>query len=152
MPTFLDIFHSYLQPYFQPPRIHESFSLWELLAASLILITMVGMFVFLAIVVWAKQRRRERESFYQHELARKVAEHGEMDGERLLAMLQEQSADQYRRRREGLRIGGLVNLAVGIGFFVALVQIEPRTMFLGLIPMFAGVALLVASFLPRPKS
>ena len=148
MTKLFESLHSTLQP--TQPRFYQYIDIWELLGATLVLVTVVGMFVFLAIVVWAKQRRRERESFYQHELARRVAEHGEMDGERLMTMLQEQSAEQYRRRREGIRIAGMVNLAAGAGLLVALLQIEPKTMFLGLIPMAAGLALLVASLLPRP--
>jgi|GEM_PF-846023 len=136
-------------PHLQVMQQHD---FWEIVSAAMVLISMLGMFVFLAIVVWARQRRRERESFYQHELARKVAERGEISEERLLEMVREQAAEDYRRRREGLRIGGLINLAAGAGLLVALLQIEPKTMFLGLIPFLVGAALLGASFLPRPRA
>jgi hypothetical protein len=62
--------------------------------------------------------------------------------------------DSARRRSQGLMIGGLVTLAVGIGLGVMLYYIadENGVWAVGMIPGAIGVALLLSAFLVRPKN
>ena len=63
--------------------------------------------------------------------------------------------DYARRRSQGLMIGGLVTLAVGISLGVLLYNVrrdEGGIWSVGLIPAAIGVALLLSAFLVRPKN
>jgi hypothetical protein len=65
------------------------------------------------------------------------------------------AADSARHRSQGLMIGGLVTLAVGVSLGVLLYNVaneEPGVWTVGLIPGAIGVALLVSAFLVRPKN
>jgi Flp pilus assembly protein TadB len=128
-------------------------NLWgEFFPATLILIAVIGMFILAAIFLWTKQRRRERTAFYDHELVRRLAERGEISEDGALEMIREQAAEEHRRRREGLRVAGIINVAVGLGILVFFTKIEPEMMAVAVIPIFVGVALLVSAFLPRAKA
>jgi hypothetical protein len=63
-------------------------------------------------------------------------------------------AEAARRRAQGLMIGGLVTLAVGLGLGVMLYYIadENGVWAVGSIPVAIGLALLLGSFLVRPKN
>jgi len=63
-------------------------------------------------------------------------------------------ADLAMRRSQGLMIGGLVTLFVGAGlimFFLVMSPGEQNAWAIGLIPAMVGVALLLSSWLVRPK-
>ncbi len=61
--------------------------------------------------------------------------------------------DAARRRAQGLMIGGLVTLAVGLSLGVMLYFIadEPGVWAVGLIPAAIGIALLLGALIVRPK-
>jgi hypothetical protein len=63
------------------------------------------------------------------------------------------AADRSRQRSQGLMIGGLVTLAVGISLGVMLYYVadEPGVWAVGLIPGAIGLALLLSALLIRPK-
>jgi len=62
--------------------------------------------------------------------------------------------ERSRRRSQGLLIGGLVTLAVGIslGVFLNLVSDERGVWAIGLIPGSVGVALLISAWLVKPRN
>jgi len=64
------------------------------------------------------------------------------------------ATDYALRRTQGLMIGGLVTLAVGLSLGVLLyfVADEPGVWAVGLIPAAIGVALLIGAMIVRPKS
>ena len=61
--------------------------------------------------------------------------------------------DRDRRRAQGIMIGGIVTLAVGLGLmaFLNIVEDHGNAWAVGIIPATIGVALLLSSFLVRPK-
>jgi hypothetical protein len=61
--------------------------------------------------------------------------------------------DRDRRRAQGLMIGGIVTLAVGLGLmaFLNLVSDHGNAWAVGIIPATVGLALLLSSFLVRPQ-
>jgi hypothetical protein len=67
-------------------------------------------------------------------------------------------ADYARRRSQGLLIGGLVTLAVGLSLGVMLYFVadagegEHGVWAVGLIPLAIGIALLMSSYFVRPKN
>ena len=61
--------------------------------------------------------------------------------------------DRDRRRAQGIMVGGIVTMAVGIGLmaFLNIVEDHGNAWAVGIIPATIGVALLLSSFLVRPK-
>jgi len=61
--------------------------------------------------------------------------------------------DRDRRRSQGLMIGGIVTFAVGLGLmaFLSVMEDHGNAWAVGIIPATVGVALLLSSFLVRPK-
>lgn len=120
--------------------VFGSFGLWAFLAVGAV--ALFG--VFLPITTWLESRRKEREAFYQAETIRRVAEASGDGAKATVELLREQSRQEQARKREGMKIGGLVNIGVGVGlviFLHALVHDAPVYL-CGLIPGLIGVALL----------
>ena len=61
--------------------------------------------------------------------------------------------DRDRRRAQGLMIGGIVTLAVGLGLmaFLNVIEEHDNVWAVGIIPSTIGLALLLSSWLVRPK-
>ena len=109
--------------------------------------------VFIPTVTYLDSRRKEREAFYKADTFRRMAEASGEGAKAAVELLREEERIKAGKTREGLKIGGLVNLAVGVGLMIflrALIGDEPVYL-VGLIPGLIGVALLVyALFLAPP--
>lgn len=105
----------------------------------------IALFTFLGIAVWTGTRAREREQYYKNDLLKKIAESPEAGGQSALQYLREQHRLAQEKRRGGLILGGLVTAATGIGLMIFLGAIVHRApvYFVGLIPLFIGIALFV---------
>jgi len=122
-------------------------------------IASVALFSFVAVATWSDSRRKEREAYYKSETLKKIAETQGAGGNAALEFLREQERIAERRRREGLRLGGLITGVVGIGVMVLLRVLAqdpsagvPAGVYLaGLIPLLIGISLLLYSFLLAPK-
>ena len=110
----------------------------------------IALFSFVAVASWSDARRREREAYYRSETLKKIADGG---GNAAVEFLREEEKTAVRRRREGMKLGGLITVAVGIGFMVFLkaqVREEPAYL-IGLIPLLIGIVLLAYAYLLAPK-
>lgn len=131
--------------------IPESMGLWIFLSVGAVALFVV----FIPLVSWIDSRRKEREAFYKADTMRRVAE-GSGDGAKAaLQLLREDERIRRIKTLEGIKIGGLVNLAVGIGVMIFLRSFmgsgSSSPYLCGLIPGLVGVALLVyALFLAAP--
>ena len=106
--------------------------------------------IFLPITTWLDSRRREREAFYKAETFRRVAEAPGESGNSAIQLLREEERIKAIKTREGMKIGGLVNVSVGIGLIIflhTLLGSHPPVYFCGLIPLFIGVAMIVYVYL-----
>src|SRR5262245_22497297 len=135
----------------------------------------IALFSFIAVAAWSDARRREREAHYKSETIKKIAEAQGPGAQAALEFLREEAARQEQRqvnaalhRREGMKLGGLITIAVGIGLMIFLRAIvngmpsspppgapahDPVPVYLvGLIPFLVGVALLAYTYLLAPKS
>jgi hypothetical protein len=113
----------------------------------------IALFSFLAVTTWSEARRKEREAYYRGETLKKIAESSGEAARSALELMREQERNFVKRRLEGLKIGGLVTTAVGIGVMVllrGLVHDDPVYL-AGLIPFLIGVALLIYPFWLAPK-
>ena len=72
----------------------------------------------------------------------------------VVEFLREQDRISQIRKREGLKLGGLVAAAIGLGlmiFFRGMTDNRAVSL-IGLIPLFVGIAILIYTYLLAPKS
>ena len=112
----------------------------------------LALFGFLAVASWAGARSSERISYYKNDMLKKLAESPGDGAKQALDFLQEERHLAAQKRREGIKIGGLVTAAVGIGLMIYLNGIirHPPIYLVGTIPLLIGVALLVYVFAMAP--
>jgi hypothetical protein len=113
----------------------------------------IALFSFLGVASWSEARRKEREAYYTSETLKKIAESSGEGATSAMELLREQQKNAAKRRLEGMKLGGLVTAAVGIGVMVLLrgLEHEEPAYLAGLIPLLIGLALLVYAFLLAPK-
>ncbi len=130
-------------------------------------ILMVSVFSFTSVAVWTENRRKEREAYYKSESVRhrsealqRIATQPGESTELVLKMMREEERIRLeeerakdRKRMEGMKVGGMINIGVGLGLMGFFYGIGGReSPFLcGLIPAFIGVALLVYVLWLAPK-
>jgi hypothetical protein len=112
----------------------------------------ISLFSFLAVASFAGSRQAERSDYYKAEMLKKIAEVGG-DRNPALEYLREQERIAAAKRLGGYKLGGLINVGVGVGlmiFLKALVSAAP-VFLTGLIPVFIGLALLAYAFWLAPE-
>ena len=125
-------------------------------------VLMISIFSFVSIAVWSEARRKEREAYYKAESLRRVAEMPGEGAKYVIEVMKEEErirqAQQFSnemKKGEGMKIAGLVNIAVGPGLFcmIYFTSAAKGAAFVGLIPTLVGVALLVYALVlaPRPS-
>lgn len=126
-----------------------------LLPVSLFLsVTSVALFSFAAVAAWAEARRKEREAFYRSEVLKKIAESQGPGAGAALEYLRESELKAAARRREGLKLAGIVNIAAGVGLtaFLSAVFKGNQVGIIGVMPLLVGIALLMYVYLFAPKA
>lgn len=131
--------------------IFQSFGMWAFLS-----IGAVALFaVFIPLVHYIDSQRKEREAFYRAETIRRVAEASPDGAKATMELLREQERIKLIKTREGMKIGGVINIGVGIGLVIFLHALlgggggsvnnggTGSVYLCGLIPGFIGVAMLV---------
>jgi purine-cytosine permease-like protein len=109
------------------------------------IVSVVSVFTFVTFAVWFETRRKEREAFYKSETLRRITESSGEGAKAAIELLREEDRLKRIKAREGLKIGGLVNLGLGVALMIFLrVLVSSRGVYLcGLIPALIGVSLLV---------
>jgi hypothetical protein len=118
----------------------------------------VALFSFVAVAAWSDARRKEREAYYKSETLKKIAESG-TGGGAALEFLREQEKIAERKRREGMKLGGLITAVVGIALMIMLramghdpiTGVPAGTYLVGLIPLLVGIVLLLYSYMLMPR-
>jgi hypothetical protein len=112
----------------------------------------IALFSFLSVAAWSGTRQQERESYYRAEMLKKIAEIG---GERnpALEYLREKERISAAKRMGGFRLGGLINIAVGLALLILLHALVPvrGVALVGLIPLFIGAVLVAYGYWLGPK-
>jgi hypothetical protein len=123
---------------------------------------MVVAFTFAAVIHWVDSQRKEREAFYKSETLRRITEASGEGAKAATELMREDERIKGLKVREGLKIGGLINIAAGIGLVIflralfgdgggSLVHGGTGSIYLcGLIPGLVGVALLVYVYVLAP--
>jgi hypothetical protein len=114
----------------------------------------IAMFSFIGVAVWSDARRKEREAYYRSETIKKIAETPGAGASTALELLREQQKIAERRTREGVKLGGLITTAVGVGVMVMLRGLERNepAYLAGLVPLLIGVAMLTYGYFLAPKA
>jgi len=138
------MFHLVLALFGEGEMMHEPVAMWAFLAVGAI--ALFG--IFLPISTWMEARRKEREAYYRAETIRRIAEASGEGAKAAIELLHEEERLRQIRKLEGMKVGGLVTLAVGIGLGCMLWVLPGAhgDYAVGLIPGLIGVAQLVYVF------
>lgn len=110
------------------------------------IIAVVCLFIFLTTAIWARQRRRERDAYYRHELAKSMIQRG-ADVDEVARLLRKSNATLVERR-ETLKVAGFLTLAIGVGFILGFqwIPAEEAVWKVGYVPTLLGLAMLIYAF------
>ena len=105
--------------------------------------------VFIPLVSWIDSRRKEREAYYRAETMRRISESSGEAAKSALELIREEGRQEQIKKREGLKIGGVITMAVGVAliFFFRFASGDPHAWAIGMIPGLIGVAMLVYVYL-----
>jgi hypothetical protein len=111
--------------------------------------------VFIPVVSWIDNRRKEREAFYKADTIRRLAEASGDGAKAAIQLMREQDRLSRIKTLEGVKIGGIINLGVGVGLTIFLRALlgggQGSPYLCGMIPGFVGIAMLTYSlFLAAP--
>jgi hypothetical protein len=125
----------------------------EVVSVAIPVVGSIALFSFLAVAAWSDARRRERETYYKSETLKKIAESSGEGARAAVELIREQEKNVVRRRREGMKLGGLITAVVGIGVMALLrgLVTDAPVYLAGLIPLLIGLAMLTYTFLLAPK-
>jgi hypothetical protein len=124
----------------------SNFGMWLFLS-----IGAVSLFVvFIPLVTWMDTRRKEREAFYKAETFRRLAESTSDGAKAAIDLMREEGRQARIKTLEGMKIGGVINIGVGIGLTIFLRFLigggQGSPYLCGLIPGFIGVGMLAYVF------
>ncbi len=112
--------------------------------------------VFIPTVHFLDSRRKEREAFYKAETLRRITESSSDGAKAAAELLRDEARREAIKMREGLKIGGLICIGVGVGLIIFLRVLlgsggvpnggAGSAYLCGLIPGFIGVAMLIYVF------
>jgi hypothetical protein len=126
-----------------PNNVFGSFGLWAFLSVGAV--ALFG--IFLPITTWLDSRRKEREAFYKADTMRRVTESSTDSAKASVEYLREVSRLEQIKTIEGLKIGGLIMVAVGVGVCILLWFLTGLPVAAaGVIPLLIGVAMLAYVF------
>ena len=127
----------------------------EYLALLIPVVAIIAVFTFVSIAAWAENRRKERESYYRHETYKKLMEQGVESSEAVQSLMRERTLQEWQRRVEGLRLGGMITFVLGLGAMIFLYAfVDQENLYLaGLIPALIGLVLMLYGFflIKRPE-
>jgi hypothetical protein len=119
---------------------------WLFLAA-----TVVASLTFVTVVVWAENRRKERQEYYQFEFRKRLVEDGKMDAASFASLKRYEHELGLRQGREKLLVAAFVFLGTGVGACIGLQFIGGSFWMLGFIPVGIGLSMLAYGFLFAAK-
>jgi peptidoglycan/LPS O-acetylase OafA/YrhL len=131
--------------------VFSNYGLWLFLAVGAV--ALFG--IFLPLTTWMEHRRKEREAFYRAETFRRISESSGEGAKAAVELLREEGRREQIRKIEGLKIGGIITLGVGIAMIVFMSFLPGHDRgapgLVGLVPAFVGAAMLIyVYFLASP--
>jgi hypothetical protein len=123
----------------------------EVIAIMVPIVSVIAVFTFVSIASYSDNKRREREAFYRFEFRKKLIEQSGANLPQVMELMQQEERAELRRRREGLKIGGFVTAAVGVGLIFGLRFTGEGVWMIGYVPLAIGVGLLIYGLFLAPK-
>lgn len=120
--------------------------LWLFLAAAV-----VASLTFITIVVWAENRRKERQEYYRFEFRKRLVEAGKMDAASFASLMRYEHELGLQQGRQKLLVAAFVIAGVGVGTCLGLQFIGDSFWMLGLIPLSIGLCMLAYGLLFAAK-
>lgn len=108
----------------------------------------IALFTMISITAWSDARRKEREAYYKSDMLKKLAESQGAGAASALELLREENRIATVQRRQGLKTGGLIVAAAGLGLLIflhALIHDAPIYL-VGLMVLLIGAALFGSSY------
>jgi len=119
-------------------EILGNFGMWVFLSVGA-----VALFaVFIPVTTWITSRQKEREAFYKADTFRRLVESSGEGAKAALDYLREEDRLRRVKAREGLKIAGLICVAVGAALVALLRSQHDPSFLVGLIPAAVGLAFL----------
>ena len=117
----------------------------QAVAVLIPIVAIVAGCTFIIVLHWLDTQRKEREAYYKTETLRRVTEASGEGAKAALELMREDERLKRIKAREGMKVGGLVNIGVGIGLLIFLHGLLPGTAIYlcGLIPGLIGVGFLL---------
>lgn len=114
---------------------------------------LLALAIYLSIAGWARERRREREMFYEHEATKRMLEREGTSTIEVTEWLRGRDAGRRRLRRESLNLASFVWIGLGLGMLLGLrgISIDHTYWPLGFIPLFVGLSLGIWLFTRRKE-
>lgn len=121
------------------------------------LAVIVVVFTFVSILHWVDSQRKEREAYYKSETLRRITEAPSEGAKAAVELLREDERLKEMKTREGLKMGGVITLAVGVALSIFLHSLMSHgnsdvPYLVGLIPAFVGVAMLGYIYFMAPPA
>jgi hypothetical protein len=98
--------------------------------------------IFIPLITWIDSRQKEREAFYKAETMRRLAESSGEGAKVALELLSAENRRSRLKKREGLKVAGLINIGVGAALMIFLRSLNAPYL-CGLFPLLVGVAMLL---------
>lgn len=109
----------------------------------------VALFSFIAVASWSDNRRKERESYYKNDMLKKLAESSGAGATAAMELMREEDRLQVVRKRQDMKVGGMVVFGTGIGVLAFLYMLLPHQpiYMVGVLLMMVGASLYGGSYL-----
>jgi hypothetical protein len=120
----------------------------QTIAILIPIVAIVATFTFVTVVHWIDSQRKERDAFYKAETIRRVTEASGEGAKAALELMRTDDRLKRLKQREGMKIGGLINLCAGLGVMIFLHELLKGTAIYlcGMIPALIGLGFLVYVF------
>ena len=114
---------------------------------------LLALAIYLSIAGWARERRRERGMFYEHEATKRMLEREGTSTVEVTEWLRGRDAERRRLRRESLHLASFVWIGLGVGMLLGLrgISIDHTYWPLGFIPLCVGLSLAIWLFTRRKE-
>ena len=124
---------------------------WLFLAAAT-----VASLTFIAVVVWAENRRKERQEYYRFEFRKRLVEAGKMDAASFASLMRYEHELRMQQGRQKMLVAAFVIIGSGVGICTGLQFMSGSLWMVGFIPLSLGLSMLAYGVLfaakPNPGS
>jgi hypothetical protein len=105
----------------------------------------IAMFAMIALIVYFEEKRKAKEALYRNELLKKIADTQGDAVDKIMEMIRQEEEEAKLRKLEGIKLGGLITAAAGLGIMAVLFMLVQNhsVWIVGLIPLLIGSALVV---------